>query len=186
MLKPVKPLSDSKGNFNWILMVIGVLVLYCAVIVTMSLFTPKSRVAYVNSGEILKRYKGAVEANKKFEEDSKKWQENINTLQAELDSLNFLFVREGNHWSADRRKEVAGFAKKREGDLQRYSQAIQQKASARQQELLQPVLADVNNAVAQYAKSESFDIILGTLDGNIVYAEKTVDITENVLDILNR
>lgn len=180
-------MKNLKSERNWFIPAIFILALYSATVGTIWLITNhQKKIAYVNSGDLLKRYKGAVEANKKFEEESKKWQDNIQTLQAELDSLNFLFVKNSDQWSLSKKKEFAGFAKKKETDLNRYSQAIQQKASERQQELLTPVLVDINNKIADYAREKGYDMILGTADGNIVYAEEATNVTEQVLAVLNQ
>lgn len=187
-MKPFKPLRQTQINpTRWLLPAILILAVYSAVVGTIWLVRGNSgKMAYVNSAEVLKRYKGAVEANKRFEEEAGKWEANIKTLQSELDSLNFLIVKESQSWNLSKKREVAEFAKKKESDFRRYSEAIQQKAASRQQELLTPVLADINNKIADYAKSEGYVMVFGTTDGNIVYADQAVDITENVLQVLNR
>lgn len=179
-------LTNSFIQNHWVLICAGSLLLCFAVITTVDIFWNPKAIGYVNSGEILKRYKGAEDANKKFEAESKVWDENIKILQRELDSLNFLFVRDGNKWGDAKKKELISFAKRREDDLQRYTQAILQKASSRQKELLQPVLADINNVISEYGKKEGYAMILGTTDGNIVYADNSVNVTEKVLELLNK
>ncbi|MBX7152391.1 OmpH family outer membrane protein, partial [bacterium] len=133
-MKPMKPFAQAK-QFSSNQIIFGsilLLTLYSAVAVTVSLFRGSdAKIAYVNSAILLQKYKGAIDANKRFEEESKTWETNIRTLQSELDSLNFLFTKESEHWSLNKKKEVATYARKKEQDLNRYSQAIQQKASAR-------------------------------------------------------
>jgi outer membrane protein len=187
-MKPIKPFNPTTP-IPWsrvILASILILSVYSAVVGTIWLAGGSSKVAYVNSASLLQKYKGAIEANRTLEEESKKWGDNIQTLQAELDSLNFLFANQSESWSLTRKKDVATYARKREQDLNRYSQAVQQKAAARQQELLAPVLAEINNAVADYAREKGYAMVLGTIDGNIVYADNAVDITDAVLEKLNR
>lgn len=186
-MKPIKPINRT-ASIPWnrlILAFILVLSIYSAAVGTIWLAGGSSKVAYVNSASLLQQYKGAIEAGKRLEEEGKKWEDNIHTLQAELDSLNFLFANQSELWSLTKKKDVATYARKKEQDLNRYSQAVQQKAAARQQELLAPVLSEINNAVADYARENNYSMVLGTIEGNIVYADNAVDITDAVLTHLN-
>lgn len=186
-LSPVKSLSRTENRSGLMLLSAGILILlaiYGAVVSTLLLVDSPS-IAYVDSGAILKKYTGAIEANKKYEEESAKWQSNIQTLQSELDSLNLQFVQNADKWSLTKKRDIATYAKKREQDLSRYSQAIQQKAAGRQQELLSPVLVEINNTIADYGKDHGYKMIFGTTDGNIVYADGAVNVTEEILALLN-
>lgn len=186
-LSPIKPLSRTENRNGFILISAGILIvlaIYGAVVSTL-LLTYSPSIAYVDSGLLLQKYTGAVEANKKYEEESAKWESNIQMLKSELDSLNFQFVQNSEKWSLSKKRDMANYAKKREDDLSRYSRAIQQRASSRQQELLSPVIVEINNTIADYGRERGYKMIFGTSDGNIVYAEEAVNVTEDVLALLN-
>ena len=85
----------------------------------------------------------------------------------------------------EHQKEMTVFAQKKQDDFQRYSQAIQQKAAARKNELMTPVVAEINAKIADYANAHGYTIIFGTTDGNIVYAEDAVNVTAEVIGELN-
>ncbi|MCB0279948.1 MAG: OmpH family outer membrane protein, partial [Calditrichaeota bacterium] len=143
------------------------------------------RIAYVNNNDVISKYKGAQEAQAKFDSESKVWQSNVETLKGELDSLNNLWQVESSQWSKDKRTNFAKQAKLKEENLNRYSQAVQQKAAARQSELMNPIFADLNKYIAEYAENQGYDLVLGTTNGNIVYAAKYTEITKEVITYVN-
>jgi outer membrane protein len=52
---------------------------------------------------------------------------------------------------------------------------------------MQEVLNQVNSYVKEYAKKHNYDIVYGTtMDGNILYGKEQYDITDDVLEYLNK
>jgi outer membrane protein len=164
---------------------LGIILSLLALILVGYNFFGQPKIAYVNSQDVISKYKGAKEANAKFEEESKKWQKNVQTLQAELDSLNAYWVANNKKMKKAAKKAFAQNAQKKTEDFQRYSQAVQQKAVRRQQELMNPIYADLNKYIEEYAEANGYDMVFGTLNGNIVYAEKTMDITKEITIYVN-
>jgi outer membrane protein len=68
-----------------------------------------------------------------------------------------------------------------------YEQAINNKISAADKQLTSKVLGKVNDYIRRYGKSNGYDIIMAaTQYGNIVYAKDKMDITNEVLQGLNK
>ncbi|NJN25203.1 MAG: hypothetical protein HC819_04100 [Cyclobacteriaceae bacterium] len=64
---------------------------------------------------------------------------------------------------------------------------MQQKAAQEDQEMTSNVVLDVNAFLKEYGEDHGYKIIFGATEaGNIVYAEEAIDLTEEVLDLMNK
>ena len=67
-----------------------------------------------------------------------------------------------------------------------YQQAIQKQIQEEDKKVTQTVINDINDYVTEYGKKHKFKIIFGASGGgNIMYADKSTDLTESVLEGLN-
>jgi outer membrane protein len=64
---------------------------------------------------------------------------------------------------------------------------VQLKAKEEEQKMTQTVLNEVNDYLKEYGEKHNYTFILGATGvGNIVYAKKSRDITEEILNGLNK
>lgn len=71
--------------------------------------------------------------------------------------------------------------------LNNYRQIIERQIQEKEQKTTQAIIKDINAFVTDYGESKNYIIIHGaTGSGNIMYAEKSVDITDEVLKALNK
>ena len=149
------------------------------------LFFFKSRVAYVDSGKLLGGYKAMVEAKKQFEKKQSVWQANIDTLTRDVQDA--IKTYENNPKGTPTEKKLAmQLVNTKQKQLYDYQNAIKQKSSEEEQRLTQDVLTTVNNYLLRYGKSHGYRMILIAANGNIAYADADMDITDKVVDDLNK
>ncbi len=131
----------------------------------------KINVGYVNPNKLLQGYHGATIQHELFKAKAQSWQQRIDSLGTELQSLS---------------KVSASVRVNKEQQLIRYRAAIQQQAQQENQLLTKAVLDEINAYLKQYGKDKGYTFILGaTESGNIVYAADGTDITSEVLKGLN-
>ena len=53
-------------------------------------------------------------------------------------------------------------------------------------QLLKPIVEKISNVLKTIAEAESYDLILDVADGNIMYAVPSLDLTQRVIDELNK
>jgi len=127
------------------------------------------------------------EAHKEYKQKTEIWQANIDTLQRGYllainryrdDSLN---LSEKEH--IIRQRSLV----RQEQSIYDYSNAINQKAKEEDDKITEGVLNQVNAFVEEYGKRKGYSIILGTTaSGNILYGDEKMDITNEVLEELNK
>ena len=126
---------------------------------------------YVNPNKLLQGYHGAVTQHEIFQIKARDWQQRIDSLGTELQSLT---------------KTSVAFRNVKEQQLLHYREAVQQQAQRENQRMTQAVLSEINAYIKQYGKQHNYTFILGATDtGNIVYAAEGTDISEDVLKGLN-
>jgi outer membrane protein len=149
------------------------------------LFVP--RIGYIDSSILLQKYPAAIEANKKLTEDQDKYKKNIETLETELKNLNSTLVEKGPQMA---KSEVMVLQKKIESkqeEYYKYRKAIEDKLSSKEKELMQPVFDNINNDMAEYGRKYHYAIIFGTVQGgNILYANKKVDLTNRFIKFCSK
>jgi hypothetical protein len=75
----------------------------------------------------------------------------------------------------------------KQNQINNYQEAIQKKLKEEDQKATQTVINDINDYVKEYGKKHNYDIIFGASGaGNIMYAKESTDLTEVVLEGLNK
>lgn len=147
------------------------------------------KMGYINSQEILSKHKEAVDAQKKLETENEKWgrelqqmQEEFQTLQEQLDQQSLLLSQEKK---TEKAQELQNLAIR----IQQYQNekwGEQGEFFKRREELLQPVFDKINEAIQKVGNDEGYDFIFDSVAGNILFAQDKYDLTQKVLDELEK
>lgn len=146
----------------------------------------QSKIGYVDVEEIMKEY----DATKDVEAALKAEQENVGKS---LDSLSANFQAKVQDFYKKAQRMSAKSRQAKEAELQQEQQALQLKGQQAQQALqqksqdeIEKLTKKLDKAVAEYAKTNKFTMILGTQgNGTVMYGEDQTNLTETILDVLN-
>lgn len=145
-----------------------------------------SRVAYVDSGRLLNGYKAMVEARKDFEKKQSAWQANVDTLTRDVQDAIKKYEKTAALGS-DKEKQLAReLISTKQKQLYDYQNAVRQNAGQEEQKLTQSVLSTVNSYLLRYGKKHGYKMILIAANGNIAYADPGMDITDRIVEELNK
>jgi outer membrane protein len=147
----------------------------------------EAKLGFINSERLYLEYEGFKQAEADYKNELDGWLRDLRTREENLVQLESDYRAQQPMLSEERRLQ-------RENELQRSTREYEQfresifgqsgLAQQRNQELLEPVLAQVQSAVESVAADEEFAIIFDAVDGNIIFGEKRYDITDLVLDQL--
>jgi outer membrane protein len=175
-------------NRKSILEIVFKAVVIAGLIVVIALqFDKKDSIVYVDAIKLVNGYKGMQAARKEFELKSTAWKANLDTLKTELESK--IKDYQANHakLSEKERKLTEELLQTKQDQFLNYQNIINEKVQKEDQELTTKVLSKVNDYIKKYGEDNGYSIIMAaTQYGNIVYAEKGKDITEQVLVGLNK
>lgn len=175
--------ARTKITFSNALSVIAILL---ALIVLGVQFFKADKVVYVNTGIVLEKYQGMIDAKNKFEGLSKQWKDNLDTLTKEFQNDLKKYEKEQASMSAKEKQLSQELLRNKQQQLGQYQEAIQQKARDEEGKLSEGELKKINSYLEKYGKERHYNIIFGTSGGNILYADKGIEITDVIVDGLNK
>jgi len=149
----------------------------------------EGKVGYIDSYRIRAEYKEFGEAQATFDKDVLAWQTELDSLRQELEAGTEEFQRQ--------RLILSDEAKKRREDELRVAEQNFQKrtndifgpgglAEKQNETLVKPILDKVNAVLEKIAVENNYDYIFDSVNGNIAYAKKEFDLTDMVLEELNK
>jgi len=166
--------------------IIMILLLICGLTL---LVANSTKLAYVNVDRLMSEAKDVLEAKRIFDSESEEWKTEIETLQNELQQLASQFEKKKLILSEQGKKDAATTIASREEE---YNRKVQEYfgetglAAVRNAELLSPILDRINSVIEEVSIDDNIDMVLDIASGNVLYAKDHLDITDLVLDKLNK
>ena len=150
-----------------------------------SMKTPE--LVYVDVNKLLEGYKRTKVVRAEFEAKAK-------TLSANIDSLMADWQKELKSYEKERakmnKKELElkqQLLSNKQQQVNNYQQAVQKQIQEEDKKVTQTVINDINDYVTEYGKKHNYKVIFGASGGgNIMYADKGTDLTDKVLEGLNK
>jgi outer membrane protein len=168
-------------------MVFKAVVITGLVIVIALQFDKKESIVYVDSVKLVNGYKGMQAARKEFEMKANAWKANLDTLKIELEAKIKEYETTRARLSAKEKTLTEELIRTKQEQYMNYQNIIAEKVQKEDQELTTKVLSKVNDYIKKYGEEKGYAIIMAaTQYGNIVYAQKGTDITDQVLEGLNK
>ncbi|MCF6297222.1 MAG: OmpH family outer membrane protein [Flavobacteriaceae bacterium] len=145
------------------------------------------KIAYIDIDEVLKEYKGSKVAETEIKTESEK-------IATEVEQLTVVFQQKVQEYqknikslSAKARQEKEQELMQEQQQIQQAQQMVQQQIQALGQTKIEELNEEIESFLKGYAKSKGFTYILGTSQQTktVMYGEKTLDVTDDVLEALN-
>jgi len=108
----------------------------------------------------------------------------LKKIETSWNKLNDDYLKNERTMSKDQRKNKIKEINDIEQKFRTNQQALQQELQGKQNSELQRIRIIVEKAISKYAKDNDYDLILRA-DGTTLYAKKYVDITQDIINILN-
>jgi outer membrane protein len=108
----------------------------------------------------------------------------LKKLETSWNKLNDDYLKNERTMSKNDRKEKIKDINETEQKFRSKQQKLQQELQAKQNSELQRIRVIVEKAINEYAEKNDYDLILRA-DGTTLFAKKYVDITQDIINILN-
>ena len=159
-------------------------VIFLGVIFVLALFLGQAQAAdkfgYIDLSRTFAEYTKTKDYDKVLTEKEKNYTEDrdkkVGDIKAFQDKLNLLSDKERETKKGDLQNKVK--------TLQDYDRQKQTELKKEQDEKMKEILNDIQEAVKKYAEKEGYTMVFN--DRVLVYQTKTMDITTQVVDILNK
>jgi len=148
------------------------------------------KIGYVRSDEIMKKYAEYADAERSLRADNSKWQSEVDRMESDLQKMQSEREELKLILSEERRKQLDDDIGNKRQEIQKFRQDTWYSDNSsyikRRRELIDPIDARVNDAIWKVAEAKGLDIVFDAMAGNIVYVKPGLDITELVLEELER
>lgn len=140
------------------------------------------KVAYVQTSTLLDQAPGRAEAEAQFEKETGGYRDQIKRMSDSLNAMVASFEKSQATLSAATRDARSKDIQAREAEYQRRSREIEQKAQTRQNELVQPILDKIKQAIEEVRIEGGYAMIFNADQGSpIVAVDKNLNVTDRVL-----
>jgi outer membrane protein len=151
------------------------------------IFNSPPKLVYVDSVKLISGYKGMQDSRAVYQKKSTVWKANIDSLSREVQTSILNYEKESSKMTAKERSLSEELIRTKQKQLINYQQALNTQAQQEDQKMTAEVMAQVNGYLKKYGKDKGYKIIMAATEyGNIAYADEGLDITNEVLEGLNK
>jgi len=147
------------------------------------------KIGYVDSVRIFAGYSYAKDAQQRFSREIDAWRAESDDRRKAIDQQRADLKEQSLALSEEKRVEKEAQLQKTLADYDQFVQAFwgpKGRATELNEQLTADVIQRVRTVVERVARDDNYDLVLDAADGNVIFAVKSLDLTDRVLDILNR
>ena len=146
------------------------------------------KIAYVEVDSLMTQYTFCKEQSELLEKKSQNIQNTLNQKGQSLQAAAMKFQQDvqNNKYTQQQAEAVQANLQKQQGDLQNLQQRLGAEFQAETEKFNKALRDSLNHYLAQYNKAKKYTLILTKQGDNILYADKSFDITNDVIAGLNK
>ena len=147
------------------------------------------KIGFIDSERIFASYEGTSEAQAEFNADVEQWTAEAARLRAELEKITEEFQNQSLILSEAKRREREAEIQSKRNELDTFAQEIwgpNGKVAQRNEQLTRPIVDKIREVLNEIGEQEGYSIIFDATDGNVVFADSALDLTERVVEMLNQ
>ena len=147
------------------------------------------RIGFIDSQRIFNEYRAAQEAQDRFSREIQSWRTEADDRRRQVDQLRDELKDQDPLLTEAKRLEKESALQKAVSDYDRFVQDFwgpNGKVQRLNDEITREVIGKVRDAVELLANREGYDLVLDAADGNVIFGVKSLDLTQRVLDDLNK
>lgn len=147
----------------------------------------RSSIVYVDSNQLINNYKGMQDARKAYQQKAVSWKANVDTLTNEVQRQIMQYEKESSKMTVKERQLSQELIRTKQKQLMDYQQAMNTQAQQEDSKMTTEVISQINAYIKKYGEQKGYTIVMAATDyGNIAYADEGLDITNEVLEGLNK
>lgn len=169
--------------------------LHCAaLLVALAVFLPgaasaaDARIAFIDSAKLFQQYKLAQEAQQRFDRQVQSWRDEAAEKEKAVKALRDEVKDQAPILSALRRQEREQALQAAIAEYENFIQDVwgpKGRAAQENENSTREIVAQIRTVVDQIAQQKGFDMVLDAAGGSIIYANRDLDLTAEVLQELN-
>ena len=149
----------------------------------------QAKIGYIDSQRILQTFQEFLDAKNKLEEIRGQYENEYQTKLKEFESLQKDIESQSLLLSEEKKQEKSRLLQEKAFELDKYRYdklGPEGELYKKNIELTQPIIDKVNKVIQQIGKDEEYDFIFDAGSGALVHALPKYDVTDKVLEQLNK
>lgn len=158
-------------------------------VTAISLLAQDLKIGYIDSIKIFADYKETQEAERQYKREVDQWTADKNRMEQDILKLREELAAQSLMLSEEKKREKELELKRQMDEYEQFMQETfgdEGLAAKRNKELTQPIVEKINKILEKVAKDRGLLMIFDVANADIVYADKTLDLTEVVLQELSQ
>jgi len=146
------------------------------------------KIGYIDSIKIFAENKETQEAERLYRRDVDQWDAQKQRMEQELTRMGEELTAQSAMLSEEKKAERRLELQRKSDEYKRFMEETfgdNGLAARRNKELTQPIVDKINRVIEKIAQDQGYSMVFDVANANIVYADKTLDITELVLTALS-
>lgn len=135
------------------------------------------KLAHVNRGQILQNMPKVQKAQQNLQSYSKELETQVQQLLQEYRTKLKSFQEKQEAMTSTQRNDKQRELKNLEERIQKFREDAQKQVSRKREELLKPIMEEINKAIQSVAKEKGYTYVFDASQGSILYAEEGRNIT---------
>jgi len=146
------------------------------------------KIAYVEVDSIMSQYKYCKDYSQILQKKGQNIQNTLGAKQQQLQAAaaNFQQKVQQNAYTREQAEAIQAGLQKQNGDLQALNQRLSNEFQSETTKYNKALRDSIQNFLAKYNKDKKYTLILSKAGDNLLYADKTYDITNEVIAGLNK
>ena len=146
------------------------------------------KIAYVEVDSLMQKYTFCVEYTEILKKKTEAIQNTLNNkgIALQKEAAEFQSKLEQGGYTREEAENVQASLQKKQLQIQNLQQSLAAEFEKEQTEYNNALHDSLENVLTEYNKAHKFTYILSKLGDNILYADKTFDITDDVIKALNK
>jgi outer membrane protein len=147
------------------------------------------KIGYIDSERILTEFPDSQEAQAKLAEENREWETQAGSMRQQVVDMENELEQQALLLSDEKKAEKMEELQVLYLQAQQFQQEIwgqDGKLFQRNLELTRPVVEKINAVISKIGDEENYDFIFDTTQGNIVHAKAEYEITDRVLELLQK
>lgn len=144
----------------------------------------QQKIAYLDSRRILQQAPGASEARSAIEQEMRAFQQRLAALQDSAQQVLTDYQQRSMTLSPEARRTEEQKILAKQTELEAQAEQLRLDANQKQNELMQPVMERVEEAIEAVRREGGYALIFDAASGAFVSADTTLDLTSQVIERL--
>ncbi|MDB5049906.1 MAG: hypothetical protein JWO30_2977 [Fibrobacteres bacterium] len=152
-------------------------------------FPADLKIAHVDSKLVFDKYADTKKAQKEYDKQVQKWEQDAATKQKSLMELKDKLEKQSLMLSEEKKKEMEADFLKKKSEYEQFVQQIYGKDGAlfqKNEEFSGPIITKIKKTIQDVANQEGYDMVFDRAAGAVVFWKKDNDLTQKVIDVLNK